>query len=376
MFLLVQASATAGKIWTVNARENFALDSVKEYFGMTNQQLHYQILALHEETVRLLKSKGVAYGGLRNALTPSRDKREAAFLFDSASPELGSFYGASAGDLLLAALPKEKRFSTSILSGDLFIDNQDLGFMLLELGLVQASGLSKIRHTSQIYGVYLNNLSDGRLAAIDGGLRSSPAYIGHVDCTYSSLVKTWLSTTLVHRYVKSGRIFLSAHEPDVPNSENYNHPGWSLDDYGFECASFQDTYFDILLSYKIERQPAPGDSDIQHALTAISESPLDLSTFEVQMDDRKLKYIEEHAGGGYHAAGLGSSTREEVVEAIRSRIASNYIYDLELLLHADGSTAKFTTMLEFPRKGASPIRMQVTIAYVPEPRVLRVITMF
>ena len=371
----MEAPAPVGKIWTVNARESLMLEGVKDYFGLTDRQVHLELTALHADTVKILRDKGIAYSELRTALTPSRDRHEAAFLFDSSSPELEAGYGDAVGDLILAALPK-REFSTSILTGDLLIRNQELGFMLLALGLGPTADLAKIRHTSQIYGVYLNNMTESRRDAIDAALRSSSAYLGSVDCTYSSAVKTWLSTTLVHRYLKSGRTFLSGHEPDVPNTENYNLPGWPLEEHGFTSASLQEMYFDLLLSYKIERRTVAHEFDVKHSLTAISEIPHDLSTFDVQLDEAKLAYVAQHGGGGFGAAGLGSLTRREVIEAIRSRIASNYIYDLELKVHEDGATAKFNIMLEFPREAASPVRIQVTVAYMADSRTLRVITMF
>lgn len=370
----MQTPTTVGPIWTINARESVALESTRRYFYMSDRQLHAQVGALHLQTIDILRSKEVDYQSLRNALTPSRNKHEAAFLFDSASPEMGLFYGMTAGSLVLRALPT-KDFTTSLLSGDLLIEDQALGFALLETSIVPRRRLDGIRHTSQVYGIYINNLTLGRLEQIDRELSKSAAYLGHVPCTYASPVKTWLSTTLAHRYVKCDRVFLSCHEPDVSNTENYNLPSWPLENYGYRAASLQDIYFDIFLSYKIEREPTPGDTDVRHALSAISEHPLDLAEFSVEISDSKLAYIKQHKGGILRSPGLHQSTRESLEDAIRLRVAANYIYGLELLPPEKESAAKFSVMLEFEGE-SSPIRIQATVAYEPGRHALRVITLY
>jgi len=44
--------------------------------------------------------------------------------------------------------------------------------------------------------VYINNLTEKRAAGLSKALESYPAYVGYVDCTCTSKMKDWLSTTL------------------------------------------------------------------------------------------------------------------------------------------------------------------------------------
>lgn len=350
------------------------LDVISGYFGLSTTQMQNEICNAHAKTVEILASKGVDYAKLRGALTPRRDRHEMAFVFDSSATGNQYNYGTPVHDRILTLLPA-KQFSCALLSGDLLIENQDLGFELLQRGLQLHREVRRFSYTGELYAIYINNLTGGRAQAIHEGLLPWRAYVGRVPSTYSSRTKDWFSTTLSTRYIKLDRTFIGEHEDDVSNRKNYNLPGWPLDDHRFSSMSLQSMYFSLFLSYKIERRVVPGETDTIHALSAISASPLDLSTFAVEIDDRKCEYIANH-GGGFRSAGLESTNRADIAELIRLRIERNYIYDMQLSAHEGGSTSKFNIMLEFPREKATPVRMQATVEYLPDDQILRVITLY
>lgn len=362
------------KIWTIDARDNVLLDVMSEVFDLSPAQLGRELWQARDLTASVLASKGVDYAKLRNALTPRRDRHEFAFVFDSASTGGQFNYALPAQERLLSLLPA-KDFSCSLLSGDLIISNQERGFELLRQGLALHRQVRDLVDTSELFAIYVNNLTMDRASAIHNGLVDWDGYVGRILCTYSSRTKDWLSTTLGSAYVKVGKTFICDHEDDVSNDESYNLPGWPVEELGYRCISLQTMYYGMLLSYKIERRVMPGETDTKHALSAISISPKELDAFRVEVTDEKLAYIAAH-GGGFNAAGLDSTDRTAVQEMIRERIRRNYIYELQLVEHEKGTTSKFNIMLEFPRTARPPVRMLATLEYIPDDEVLRLITLF
>lgn len=207
------------------------------------------------------------------------------------------------------------------------------------------------------------------------GLTQFGPYVDRIPSTYSSRTKDWLANTLSTRYLKLGNTFIGQHEDDVPNEENYNLPGWPLEEHGYRCVSLQSMYFDLFLNYKIERRVIPGETDTKHSLNAISTDPAELEDFTIEMDDEKFAYIAAH-GGGFRSAGMASNSREEVLDLIRARITRTYIYAMELKEHPSGTSSLFAIMLEFPRENGVPVRIRAALEYLPTKRVLRVVTLF
>lgn len=149
-----------GKIWTVEARGNIMLDVMQRDLNLKYPQMGREIRAAHTATVNILADKGVDYSRLRGALTPRRDRHEIAFVFDSSESD-GYDYGSAVHERLLALLPA-KDFSCALLSGDLLIRDQDLGFLLLESGLRLHRPVRAFGHTSELFAIYVNNLTRGR----------------------------------------------------------------------------------------------------------------------------------------------------------------------------------------------------------------------
>jgi hypothetical protein len=61
---------------------------------------------------------------------------------------------------------------------------------------------------------------------------------------------------------------------------------------------------------------------------------------------------------------------------IRERIDQNYIYSMELKTHTAGTSSLFSIMLEFPRAAAEPVRMMAALEFLPETKILHVVTLF
>ena len=159
-------------IWTLGARDSVFLDAVAAEFNLSWLEMNEEILGAHTRTLQILADKDLQYEGMKNALIPRKERSEAAFVFDSTAMDSG-WYGFDVASALIPLLPR--RHECSILSGDLILEDQMTASKLLEphipLGL---------RHSTDLYCVYLNNLTPNIISAIDAGLGYSGFYKGHI----------------------------------------------------------------------------------------------------------------------------------------------------------------------------------------------------
>jgi hypothetical protein len=257
-------------IWTLDARDNVLLETLSSHLDLRSAQMRRAIVAAHRELISILTSKNVDYNGLRAALVPQPRRQERAFVFDRLKMDPPS-YGMAAGSRIVPILNRE--LTCSVLGGDLIHPEQSSALDLLTEHL-QTHKPFKTTETAQLYCIYLNNLTDGMAKSLHAGLIEYEPYVGFIPVNYTSRMKDWLSAVLIPRYLKARTGMLCAHEYDVPNDENFNMPGWSLEVVGYQCLSMQSTYFDPFLSYKIERAVYPGfEADTEFSLSAISDSP-------------------------------------------------------------------------------------------------------
>lgn len=254
-------------VWTLDARDCLLLDVMAASLALTDAQFRREITGAHAATVEALAAKGIKYADLRNPLVPQRDRREIALFFLADEGGYGTAPG-SAADCVLGLLPPDLR--CSVLRGDLLATDQDWAFEVLQAHLVGHRPV-EIRNTSQIYAIYLNNVSAAMFTSIAEGAQTCSSYVGFADCTFGSPMKDWLSTTLSSTYLKVGKTFVNGHEDDASADGDYDLPGWPLERHGFNYRSIQGTYFSLFLAYKIERRVLPGEADSRFALAAVSD---------------------------------------------------------------------------------------------------------
>lgn len=210
---------------------------------------------------------------------------------------------------------------------------------------------------------------------------SHPGYLGYVPCTYASLAKTFVSLYLVNLVIKHKNMVILGHEDDRDNSENCN---LHLHDYaalGLKIRSLQSMYFSVILSYKPEHMLLEeSDDDLEIALRAMSKEIAPLSDFTVFIEDDKFKYLTREKLGKLGWARVADLTKSELEEAIRSKLRSNYLYNLDWRdVPATEESAGyqgsfFNILLEFPREGGHPERVTVALEFMPADKVLRVLT--
>lgn len=358
-------------IFTLDARDNVMLEVIRDYFKLTNPVVRREIQAMHRAMVEALTSKGLTYSKLRPALVPQSDRHEVGFIFDSQCID-SSWYGLEVARVLLPLL--DKRTTQSVLSGDLLGNNQELIFDILDESLVLSRSFTFVHGTS-LYCMYINNLSDAALKKLHAELAKFSAYVGYIPATFSSRAKTYLSTILVNSFLKNRHRIIMGHEDDRPNTENVNIIGYPFDDFGCKVFSIQSSYFDLFLGYKIERAVYPGfEVDTEMAINAVSDNVLPLEGFTVSLDEAKHAYLLSKKGGKLKKAGIVDLERKALAALIKAKVNASYIYNLVYLEEYD--VIKFNLTIEVPTGDREyPTRLTAAIEYLPENRVLRVITL-
>ena len=334
-------------IHTLNARGNVMLPVLREYLSWTDGQTFREIQQLHRDLQDILKAKGIDYKSLRSALTPQPTKHEAAFLFDEQRCDNEFIPGVECADALFKLL--DRKTTHSILGGDLIDHKDEIARKLLGGAAVVAKDLN-FKHPCFCYVLYVNNLSQGAVNSIHDGLKAHEAYLGYVPCTYASLAKTFISMSLVNLVIKHKSTVILGHEDDRPNTEDYN---LHLHDYtalGLKLKSIQSIYFSTFLSYKPERMfLEESDDDLEIALRSMSKEVAPLTNFTVFIEDNKFnEYLRTEKLGKLERAGIANLSKAELEEAIRKKLRTNYLYNMEWVDEPTHQLSKFNIMLEFP----------------------------
>ncbi len=231
-------------------------------------------------------------------------------------------------------------------------------------------------HHAQFYIVYVNNLSGKMVETMHARMKSFIPYVGYFDLTYSSFIKTYLSTILVKLCLKCKTTIIAGHADDQNNDRDENVSGYPFEENGYNCKSIQSSYFDLFLSYKIEREVFEGfENDTAFAINAICKNVLDISDFTLLIEDEKLGYLLRAKEANLKRAGIINLTHKELEQFVQKKISNNYIYNLTFL--SEHGTIKFNIMLETKTKDTNEfVRLNAALEYKPIDRTLRLITMY
>ncbi|MBN8691295.1 MAG: hypothetical protein J0L72_11000 [Armatimonadetes bacterium] len=360
-------------IFTLDGRDNIMFDVLRSDGRITDEQMNREINWLVKKLKETLIAKGVPYESLKKALIPQPGKREAVFVFDSTKLE-SSWYGYPIFERLIPCF--DRRSTHSVLAGDYIGDNhlQDMLFKLFEKH-VELRAHCDWKHSSQFFLVYINNLSDEMFIHFRSELDDFEPYVGSMDLTVPSIMKTYLSMILCNAFIKAKRHIVVDHgEEEYPIGENVNMPGYPFEENGYSLVSIQSMFYGPLLSYKIEREVFKGfESDTTHSLNAVSPMPMDLKLFDVHLEPAKYDYLITKKSGLLKKAGLARFPRELIEEMIAARIQSNYIYNLTYL--EEHNTVKFNILLDIEAPDTKEnVKLTVSLEYLAIDKRLRVIT--
>lgn len=360
---------TTKTIYTIDARDNFYLESMAEATKLDDKAVYDVMDYMFEECLAELKKVKVNYTDLKNSLIPQKHKLEIAFVFDSQKTE-SDIYGAQIITKLISLF--DKRSCNSILIGDLIGPRQadDALKSAFFHFLVQEKEIQYISN-DLFFIVYINNLSDLAFNNIRQGLTDYKPYIGYFDVTFSNVLKHYLSTILIRNFIKDRDQIITSDE-----DTGYHNPTWyPFHEYGFKCKSINSLYYGVFLSYKIERPASLSDEDIKFSLNAVSKAVFKLSDFQLIIEEPKLQYLITNKKDNLERADMLKMSLTELQDQIKIKIDSNYIFNLCFL--PDSHTIKFNIMLETAQKEIGKrMKLIVALEYRAYDKILRLITMF
>jgi hypothetical protein len=374
----MQTSAESNEdivVHTIDSRGNTMLEVMQGYFGLTSEEMRREILSAVQNLTNSLQARGIKYADLRATLTPQADKKEIALLFDTTKIN-SAWYGLPIHTHLLSLLTTSG--SHSILLGDLIGDNHQQSWIRQQL-LAQLSPSATqftYQHSTQFYCIYMNNCSDEMVRNLHSGFNEYAPYIGYIDVTYSSIFKTYLSMGLVGSYIKFRQYIIQGHEEDLPEDTNQNTAGFPFEEFDFRCKSVSSTYYDLLLSYKIERPVFEGfEGDQIHSLNAVTSNPIDIAKSVVEIDDRKLEYLYTKKTGTIKRLGILGQPKAVLEDLIREKLRSNYLYNM--IFRPNYSVATFNILLELEAiDTGDPVRVVASFAFEEERNAIRLVTLF
>jgi len=357
-------------IYTIDAREHVFLEAMSAHYKWTTAEIYSQINLSVAGTVETLRQKQINYSDLKNALIPHSNRMEIAFVFDSTLID-SSYYGYEVAKILTPLL--DKNSVNSILLGDYIGDYRhakmykDLFFQYIH---PHKSFTYKVHEL--FYIVYINNLSEKHFNTLNNGLQEMNAYVGYFDLTYSSPIKTVLSSILVRAILKNKTTIINPTEADVDE----NLTGFPFEDNGYRVVGIDDLSYGMFLSYKIEREVFPGyEADLRFSINALSDQVHDLSALQLIIKEDKLEYLRREKTGSLEMAGLSTLTTDELSMIIKKKLKDNYLFNLAF--NSAHEIMKFNILIEVPRSDRDkPIKLVVALEYAPRMELLRLITMF
>lgn len=357
-------------IYTLEARDHGFLDTLKSHYKLDTATIYYQINKVFKDMVSVLEKKKIGYLDLKNALVPQSDRKEIAFVFDT-NQIRSTWYGNEVFSILIPLF--DLKSCHSVLTGDLIgrkgiEDNLKSEF----LATITLDKQIAYQYSEAFYIVYINNLSSTQFSNIHTGLKQLNAYVGYFDLTYSSFMKTYLSVTLIRLFIKYRKTIIAGYE----DGEDINVSGYAFEKNGYVCKNVESLYYELFLSYKIEREVYKGfEADTTFAINAITDNVFDISDFSILIEDAKLNYLLTAKKDNLVRAGFSTLTVQELQELIKTKINSNYIYNLRF--RSDSQTLMFTIIIESIRIDKMiPVKLTVGLEYIPTQKILRVITLF
>lgn len=360
-------------IFTLESRENFYLEVMKENFKLSDKQMYDAIQQAFNHFIENLHSKKrIDYKALRNVLTPNINKKEIALVFDSSKIK-SVWYGYEVFDKVIPIFDKKTKHS--ILSGDLIINQNFYYWKEIFFEELISEKNTDFLNINDCYIVYINNLSNTLFNKFHDQLSSYEPYIGFIDTTSQTNLKTILSFILCKVAIVDEKEIILPYE-DEDWETDINTQGLPFDKNNFSIKSVPSLYYDLFLSYKIEREDIKGYSlDTQIALNAITPIVKDLEKLNIEIEDSKFDYLKTAKEGKLKKAQLENYSIKDFEKLIKEKIKDNYIYEMSEL--REFNVIKFNVIIELEvLYSKENVKCQVTLHYQPEENKLKLITFF
>lgn len=363
-------------IHTLDTRSYVMLEVTQKYFNLDSKTMYTEINKIFDNFIYFLKTKEISYESLKTCLTPSIKKNEMVLVFDRMKIE-SNWYGNSVFEKIIPIF--EKDTSHSILCGDYVGDtnSQDILKCILEESL-EVTNIFNYQHSNQFYMVYLNNVSEFMMEKFNSGLKNYNAYVGFINLTYKSHLKTYLALTLAPTVIKYKENILNIVEGYegyeggyVPDENLYGYP---FEKFGFKCKGIPDDFYGLFLSYKIESEVINSfENDIKYSINSLTDKIIDLRDCKVIIEDSKYTYVHKEKENQLKKAEILTLDKFKLEKAIKDKIFSNYIYNMTY----NGHILKFNISIEFfAKKMKKQVKILVSLEYNPNLKSLRLLTMF
>ena len=361
-------------IFTLNARDNIVLDL--SYKNSSPEEIYEKVNNVFDMFIDSLESINIEYKKLKNSLIPSKKRNEIALIFDI--PISG--FSVYDFNILSKVLPLlEKQSTHSFLIGD-FTGERNRKEMLHSLFYEHINQINPTiyQYHNQYFLVYINNLSKTMVQNLIEGLQKYDYFTGYFDVTYSSKIKTYLSTILVPKFIKHKSVLVSLDpfETNIIDEIEVDDPACDYKEFGFACKYVHSSFYHIFLCYKIERKIIKDfETDINFSLNILSSSFIDLTDCDIEIEPSRLNYLHKKKTANIERAGLLNLSVVELTELIKKKLESNYIYNLSFL--EKHNTLKFNIINEVPRIDSNKLmKLLIVLKYKPEERKLELITMY
>lgn len=361
-------------IFTLNARDNIVLDLT--YKDSSQKVIYEELNNVFDMFIESLESINIDYKKLKNSLIPSKERYEIALIFDV--PKSG--FSVYDYNILSKVLPLlEKQSTHSFLVGD-FTGERSLKEMLHSLFYEHIKQINSTiyQYHNQYFLVYINNLSKTMVQNMIEGLQKYDYFTGYFDVTFPSKIKTYLSTILVHKFIKHKSVLVSLEpfETNIIDEIEVDSLACDYEELGFICKYVHSIFYHIFLSYKIERKIIKGlEKDVNFSLNTLSSSYIDIADCDFEIEPSKLNYLHKEKTDNIDRAGLLNLSVEELTELVKEKLESNYIYNLSFL--EKYNTLKFNILIDVPRIDSNKLmKLLIALEYKPIERKLRLITMY
>jgi hypothetical protein len=297
----------------------------------------------------LHSKKRIEYKNLRNVLTPNINKKEIALVFDISKIN-STWYGYEVFEKVIPIFDKKTKHS--ILSGDLFLENSFLKMKFLRE--IKTIKLEDVFRLNNYYIVYVNNISNTLFKKFNDELSKYNPYIGYIDTSHQSDLKTILSFILCKICIIDEKEVILPYE-DEDWETNENTQGLPFDKNNFAIKSIPNLYYDLFLSYKIERE--------------------DINGYSLDTQISKFDYLLTEKIGKLKKAQFENYSIKDFEKLIKEKIKDNYIYEMSEL--KEHNVIKFNIIIELEvQHSKERVKCQATLHYQPEEKKLKLITFF
>lgn len=345
-----------------------------DHFHIGNIAMYREINSQFAILNERLNEMGILYNNLKNILIPNIKKQDICYIFDSLLAENKTFYGLEIFNAIIPEILSIENvavFYGDITGSDSVECQRQIKTELINL--VNSQVDKSFRHSTQYFAVYLNNLTKSQAAKIDESMKKLACYIGSVDLSYSCYLKDVIACSIGQKFIKTGKIILLPTPYDDQNNPNGYCP-IDFNKYQVKVFGIDEILFGSFLCYKIERSYNIYDhKDQLFSLNAVCESPEIISTFNILIEDEKFNYLLTKKQGSMESTGLGSITKNEFINLIRTKINTNYLFNINY--SENFNCLKFATIIEIKVKEKSK-RYIAVFEVLNENKTIRLISMY